>query len=46
MSNSPLAEPYPKVIEGEKQMTEALNEWTRNRGNEDDLVNRMMELLS
>lgn len=46
MSNSSWTEPYPKVQSGEERMATTLAEWAENRENEDDLVERMMELLS
>jgi len=46
MSNSPWAEPYPKVVNGEKAMAATLAEWTDKGEDDDALVERMMTLLS
>lgn len=46
ISNSPWNQPYPKVVEGEERMTETLKAWTAAGGDEDDLIARMMDLLS
>lgn len=46
MSNSPLTQPYPKVQSGEERMAESLIEWAQNGEDEDELVERMMVLLS
>jgi uncharacterized protein with NRDE domain len=46
MSNSPLTQPYPKVQSGEERMAESLTEWSQNGEDENQLVERMMDLLS
>lgn len=46
ISNSPWAQPYPKLVDGEERMGHALDCWTAEGGDEDDLVEKMMELLS
>ncbi|BEJ13226.1 hypothetical protein CspHIS471_0304000 [Cutaneotrichosporon sp. HIS471] len=46
MSNSPLTQPYPKVQSGEERMAESLTEWAHKDEDEDQLVERMMDLLS
>lgn len=46
MSNSPWAEPYPKVVDGQVRMKATLEEWTKQGGDEDDLIERMVTLLS
>lgn len=46
ISNSPWDQPYPKVTEGEDRMTQTLEAWSAQGGDEDDLVARMMDLLS
>ncbi len=46
LSNSPLDAPWPKVMVGEASMEESLAEWTQSGGTEDELVERMMEILS
>lgn len=46
ISNSPWNQPYPKVTEGEERMAKTLAAWTAAGGDEDDLVERMMDLLS
>lgn len=46
ISNSPWDQPYPKVTEGEERMTRTLEAWTTGGGDEDDLVDKMMDLLS
>lgn len=46
ISNSPLAEPYPKVVQGEESMRNKLGEWDAKKGTDDELVESMMDLLS
>lgn len=46
MSNSPWAEPYPKVQSGEERMAVTLAEWSQKHEDEDQLVERMMQLVS
>lgn len=46
ISNSPWTQPYPKVTDGEERMSVALEDWATAGGDEDDLVERMMDLLS
>ncbi|WWD18205.1 hypothetical protein CI109_102655 [Kwoniella shandongensis] len=47
ISNSPMYEPWPKVIEGEKRMAQTLKEWADvdGRGDEKALVERMFGVL-
>ncbi|ORY23949.1 NRDE protein-domain-containing protein [Naematelia encephala] len=45
LSNSPLATPWPKVVEGEQRMKVALNEWTRSNQGENELLKRMLGIL-
>jgi hypothetical protein len=45
MSNSPLAEPWTKVTEGEKAMAQSLEYWSANGEDEDRLIERLMKLL-
>lgn len=45
LSNTPLAEPWPKVTEGEQRMSESLQEWTEKGEDHHDLVQRMMTVL-
>ncbi|WVQ85701.1 hypothetical protein IAT38_007867 [Cryptococcus sp. DSM 104549] len=52
ISNSPMGEPWPKVLEGEKRMAESLNAWEKAKAEEGgkqaekDLVERMFGVLS
>ncbi|KAK8865618.1 hypothetical protein IAR55_000762 [Kwoniella newhampshirensis] len=47
LSNSPMSQPWPKVVDGEKRMVQTLKEWNEaGRGDERDLVERMFKLLS
>jgi uncharacterized protein with NRDE domain len=45
LSNSPLSEPWPKVVEGEKRMAESLGYWAANGEDEGRLIERMFGLL-
>jgi uncharacterized protein with NRDE domain len=45
LSNSPLAEPWPKVTSGCQAMQLSLEQWRLNHENEDELIERMMGLL-
>ncbi|WVQ65239.1 uncharacterized protein L199_003412 [Kwoniella botswanensis] len=46
ISNSPMNEPWPKVLQGEKRMVDTLKQW--QKGGEDDkqLIERMFGVLS
>ncbi|KAK4686918.1 hypothetical protein P7C73_g3192, partial [Tremellales sp. Uapishka_1] len=46
LSNSPMTRPWPKVVEGEEAMRMTLDEWADKLETEDELVERMMTLLS
>lgn len=45
MSNTPLAQPWPKVSQGEEFMAETLAQWTEGNETQDQLVERLMEML-
>lgn len=45
MSNSPLAEPWTKVTEGEKAMAQSLEYWSANGEDEERLIERLIKLL-
>lgn len=46
LSNSPMDKPFEKVDKGKGRMSEALSDWTTRNGSEEDLIDRMMGLLS
>ncbi|EIW73109.1 hypothetical protein TREMEDRAFT_42185 [Tremella mesenterica DSM 1558] len=46
LSNSPLKEPWPKVIFGEERMAQSLTQWEENEEDEDKLIERMFDILS
>lgn len=46
MSNSPWAEPYSKVSGGEKFMQAQLDEWADKKESDEQLVERMMDVLA
>lgn len=45
LSNTPLSQPWPKVTKGEASMCRTLHEWTEGKEDEDQLIERMMEML-
>ena len=45
LSNTPMAEPWLKVTEGEQRMSESLQEWTKRGEDHNGLVQRMMTVL-
>ena len=45
LSNSPMSQPWPKVVEGQARMRETLEQWASNSEGEDELVERMMGIL-
>ena len=45
MSNTPLDQPWPKVIQGEEDMTKTLGEWRERNEDEDSLIERLMAML-
>jgi uncharacterized protein with NRDE domain len=46
LSNSPMDRPFEKVERGKDRMSEELSNWTTNKEDEEDLIERMMDLLS
>ena len=46
LSNSPMDKPFEKVIKGKGRMSEALSDWTAGKDDEEDLMDRMMDMLS
>ncbi|RXK37353.1 hypothetical protein M231_05340 [Tremella mesenterica] len=46
LSNSPLKEPWLKVIFGEERMAQSLTQWEENEEDEDKLIERMFDILS
>jgi len=46
LSNSPMDKPFEKVEKGKGRMSEALSDWTTGKDDEEDLMDRMMDLLS
>jgi uncharacterized protein with NRDE domain len=45
LSNTPLSQPWPKVIEGERRMSESLRNWNQKDEGDKGLVERMMQIL-
>lgn len=45
LSNTPLSQPWPKVMQGEAKMKETLGEWEAGGEDENQLIERMMEML-
>lgn len=45
LSNSPLAMPWPKVVDGQARMADSLHEWSEKQEDEDALVSRMIAIL-
>jgi len=45
ISNSPLAEPWPKVTQGERAMKQTLGEWAEAREDEGQMCERLFKLL-
>jgi len=41
-----MDKPFEKVDKGKGRMSEALSDWTTRNGSEEDLIDRMMGLLS
>lgn len=46
LSNTPLDAPFEKVTRGRSRMRRQLDDWTQSGENENELVDRMMDLLS
>ena len=46
LSNSSISQPWPKVNAGESAMAKSLKQWTESGGDDDNLVERMMKILS
>ncbi|WWC88181.1 uncharacterized protein L201_003086 [Kwoniella dendrophila CBS 6074] len=46
LSNSPMNQPWPKVIQGEQRMVDTLKEWSKNDESDKELVERMFAVLS
>jgi uncharacterized protein with NRDE domain len=46
LSNSPMDKPFEKVEKGKGKMIEQLNIWSQAKETEDDLIERLMDLLS
>ncbi|OCF56736.1 hypothetical protein L486_05590 [Kwoniella mangroviensis CBS 10435] len=46
ISNSPMTEPWPKVLQGEKRMVDTLKQWQRDGEDDKHLVERMFGVLS
>jgi uncharacterized protein with NRDE domain len=46
ISNSPMDKPFEKVEKGKGRMSEALSDWTSRKEDEEDLIERMMDMLS
>lgn len=46
LSNSPMDRPFEKVVRGKGRMSEELSNWTTHEEDEEDLIDRMLDLLS
>jgi uncharacterized protein with NRDE domain len=46
LSNSPMDKPFEKVEKGKGRMSEELSDWTTRKEDEEDLIERMMDMLS
>ena len=46
LSNSPMDKPFEKVEKGKGRMSEELRDWTTRKEDEEDLMDRMMDMLS
>ena len=46
LSNSPMDKPFEKVETGKDRMSEELRDWTTRKEDEEDLMDRMMDMLS
>lgn len=45
VSNTPINQPWPKVLSGNKRMGSELREWSGAQETEDGLIRRLMDLL-